>query len=168
VTVDAETDEAFQVLGSSQVESRFDALRGSALTPLVGRDEELDLIQRRWAEAKQGQGRVIVVTGEPGIGKSRLMRAAQERLGAELHDPLIYHCSPHHQDSALYPVISQLLRAAGTREVAPGFGSDRPGVKRGPTDHLRDHSMSVGGSDVGDAVVLVLFGDGPCGARPIR
>ena len=112
-TTDAETDEAFQVLGSSQVESRFDALRGSPLTPLVGRDEELELVLRRWAETKQGEGRVMVVTGEPGIGKSRLMRAVQERLAAELHDPLIYQCSPHHQDSPLYPVISQLLRAAG-------------------------------------------------------
>src|SRR5262249_42976175 len=112
-TVDGETDEAFQVLGSSQVESRFNALRGSALTPFVGRDEELELVLRRWADAKQGRGRVMVVTGEPGIGKSRLMRAVQERLAAELHDPLIYQCSPHHQDSALYPVISQLLRAAG-------------------------------------------------------
>src|SRR5262249_40657428 len=107
-TVDGETDEAFQVLGSS----RFNALRGTALTPFVGRDEELELVLRRWVEAKQGRGRVVVVTGEPGIGKSRLMRAVQDRLAAELHGPLIYQCSPHHQDSALYPVISQLLRAA--------------------------------------------------------
>jgi DNA-binding winged helix-turn-helix (wHTH) protein/class 3 adenylate cyclase/tetratricopeptide (TPR) repeat protein len=104
---------AWQVLGIGAVDSRFEALRASTLTPFVGRDEELELISRRWAEAKRGQGRVVVVTGEPGIGKSRLMRALHERLGAEIHSPLIYHCSPHHQDSALHPVISQLVRAAG-------------------------------------------------------
>jgi DNA-binding winged helix-turn-helix (wHTH) protein/tetratricopeptide (TPR) repeat protein/ABC-type transport system involved in cytochrome c biogenesis ATPase subunit len=103
----------WRVLRISAVDSRFEALRTSTLTPFVGRDEELELILRRWGEAKRGQGRVVVVTGEPGIGKSRLLRALQEKLGAELHGSLIYHCSPHHQDSALHPVISQLVRAAG-------------------------------------------------------
>jgi DNA-binding winged helix-turn-helix (wHTH) protein/tetratricopeptide (TPR) repeat protein len=103
---------AWQVLGVSTVDSRFDALRAPALTPFVGRDEEIELISRRWAVAKRGQGQVVVVTGEPGIGKSRLVRAFLERLGSELTSPLIYHCSPHHQDSAFYPVISQLSRAA--------------------------------------------------------
>ena len=103
---------AWRVLRISTVESRFEALRAVDLTPFVGRDEELDLVLRRWAEVKQGQGRVMLVTGEAGIGKSRLTRAVQEKLSPEPHTPLVYHCSPYHQDSALQPIIGQLSRAA--------------------------------------------------------
>jgi class 3 adenylate cyclase/predicted ATPase len=104
---------AWQVLRPSIVESRFEALRGSTLTPLVGRDEELDLLLRRWARAKAGDGQVVLVSGEPGIGKSRIVAALEERLRAEPHLRLRYFCSPYHQDSALYPFIDQLGRAAG-------------------------------------------------------
>ncbi len=104
---------AWQVLRPSAVASRFEALRGSALTPLVGRDEEIDLLLRRWARAKAGDGQVVLVSGEPGIGKSRIAAALDERLGAEPHIRLHYFCSPYHQDSALYPFIDQLGRAAG-------------------------------------------------------
>ena len=104
---------AWQVLRPSAVASRFEALRGSALTPLVGRDEEIDLLLRRWARAKAGDGQVVLVSGEPGIGKSRLAAALEERLHAEPHLRLRYFCSPYHQDSALYPFIDQLGRAAG-------------------------------------------------------
>ena len=103
---------AWQVLGESVVGSRIEALR-SAHTPLIGREEEVELLLRRWARAKRGEGQVVLVTGEAGIGKSRLTLALQERLAAEAHTRLIYHGSPYHQDSALYPVISQLVRAAG-------------------------------------------------------
>ena len=92
--------------------SRFEALR-SAATPLVGRDEELELLLRRWQQAKSGEGRVVLISGEPGIGKSRLTAALSERIGSEPHTRLRYFCSPHHQDSALYPFIVQLERAAG-------------------------------------------------------
>ena len=92
--------------------SRFEALR-SGETPLVGRDEEVELLLRRWQQAKSGEGRVVLISGEPGIGKSRLTAALSERIGSEPHTRLRYFCSPHHQDSALYPFIAQLERAAG-------------------------------------------------------
>jgi predicted ATPase len=82
--------------------SRFEALRSGA-TPLVGRDEELELLIRRWEQAKSGEGRVVLISGEPGIGKSRLTAALSEHIGTEPHTRLRYFCSPHHQDSALYP-----------------------------------------------------------------
>jgi class 3 adenylate cyclase/predicted ATPase len=104
---------AWQVLRPSVVASRFEALRGSALTRLVGRDEEIELLLRRWARTKAGDGQVVLVSGEPGIGKSRIVAALQERLHAEPHLRLRYFCSPYHQDSALFPFIDQLGRAAG-------------------------------------------------------
>jgi predicted ATPase/class 3 adenylate cyclase len=111
---------ACQVLRASAVASRFEALRGSALTRLVGRDEEIDLLLRRWARAKAGDGQVVLVSGEPGIGKSRIAAALLERVGTEPHLRLRYFCSPYHLDSALYPFIDQLGRAAGfTRDDPP-------------------------------------------------
>src|SRR5262249_28275581 len=104
---------AWQVSRPSVVASRFEALRGSALTPLVGRDEEVELLLRRWARAKAGDGQVVLVSGEPGIGKSRIPAALAERLHAEPHLRLRYFCSPYHQDSALFPFIDQLGRASG-------------------------------------------------------
>jgi len=104
---------AWQVLRSSGVESRFEALHGSALTPLVGRGEEIDLLLRRWARAKAGDGQVVLISGEPGIGKSRITAELEQRLRGEQHPRLRYFCSPYHQNSALYPFIEQLGRAAG-------------------------------------------------------
>jgi TolB-like protein/class 3 adenylate cyclase/predicted ATPase/DNA-binding winged helix-turn-helix (wHTH) protein len=109
--------QAWQVLRPSTVASRFEALRGSALSPLVGRDEEIDLLLRRWARAKTGDGQVVLVSGEPGIGKSRIVGTLAERLQAEPYLRLRYFCSPYHRDSALSPFVDQLSRAAGfTRE----------------------------------------------------
>ena len=105
---------AWQVLGASTAESRFEALRGTT-TPLVGRDEETDLLLRRWEQAKRGDGSLVLISGEPGIGKSRVAEDLVERLSGEPHTRLRYFCSPHHQDSSLYPTVSQLERAAGFR-----------------------------------------------------
>jgi hypothetical protein len=110
----AENVPAWRVLGASAIESRFEAMR-TAMTPLVGRDEEIDLLLRRWVQAKGGDGQVVLITGEPGIGKSRIAQSVVERLSGEPHTRLRYFCSPHHQDSALYPSIAQLERAAGFR-----------------------------------------------------
>src|SRR6201987_3983466 len=107
----AEPQRAWRVVGESGVVSRFEALR-SGTTPLVGRDEELDLLLRRWQQAKSGEGRVVLVSGEPGIGKSRLTAALSQHIETEPHTRLRYFCSPHHQESALYPFIGQLERAA--------------------------------------------------------
>ncbi|MBV8133872.1 MAG: AAA family ATPase [Alphaproteobacteria bacterium] len=109
----------WQVLGESVVESRFEALRGSALSPLVGRDEEIDLLLRRWARATAGDGQIVLIPGEPGIGKSRLTAALEERLKDEPHLRLRYFCSPHHRDSALFPIIDQLGHAAGVARDDP-------------------------------------------------
>jgi class 3 adenylate cyclase/tetratricopeptide (TPR) repeat protein len=105
---------AWQVLGASAIESRFEAMR-TAMALLVGRDEEIDLLLRRWEQAKVSDGQVVLISGEPGIGKSRIAETILERLSNEPHIRLRYFCSPHHQDSALYPSITQLERAAGFR-----------------------------------------------------
>jgi class 3 adenylate cyclase/tetratricopeptide (TPR) repeat protein len=110
---------AWQVLDERMVESRFEALRGEALTPFVGREEEIELLLRGWRRAVAGEGQTVLLNGEPGIGKSRLVTALRERLTGEDHTRVRYFCSPHHQDSALHPFIAQLERAAGfTREYA--------------------------------------------------
>jgi class 3 adenylate cyclase/tetratricopeptide (TPR) repeat protein len=100
-------------LRTRSIESRFEALHESGLTELVGREEELELLTRRWTQAKSGEGQVVLLSGEPGIGKSRLIAGLLERLASEPHARLRYFCSPQHTDSALYPIISQIERAAG-------------------------------------------------------
>ena len=109
----AEPVRAWAALRPSSVESRFEALHASGLTELVGREEELELLLRRWSKAKTGEGQVVLLSGEAGIGKSRLTAALLERLASEPHTRLRYFCSPQHTDSALYPVIGQMERAAG-------------------------------------------------------
>ena len=106
--------QAYEVVRRSTVESRFKALR-TASTPLVGREEEIELLMRRWEQAKSGDGCAVLIAGEPGIGKSRIAETIVQRLGGELQTRLRFFCSPHHQDSALYPSITQLERAAGFR-----------------------------------------------------
>jgi class 3 adenylate cyclase/predicted ATPase len=107
---------ASRVLRESAAESRFEALRATA-TPLVGRDEELAMLERRWQQVKSGEGCVVLVSGEPGIGKSRLVATLHDTLAREPHLRLRYFCSPYYTDSALYPFTTQLERAAGfTRE----------------------------------------------------
>jgi class 3 adenylate cyclase/predicted ATPase len=140
----AENVPAWQVLGASSVESRFEAMR-TATTPLVGRDEEIDLLIRRWQQAKRGDGQVVLISGEPGIGKSRIAQTVLERISAEPHTRLRYFCSPHHQDSALYPSITQLERAAGFR---------RDDTDRQRLDKL-EAILAQGTNDLSEAVPLL-------------
>jgi hypothetical protein len=115
------TVSAWQVLRPSSVASRFEALRASSPTPLVGRGEELEFLLRRWERAKAGDGQVVLLSGEPGIGKSRMAAALAERLHEEPHYHLRYFCAPHHQGTALHPVITHLeLAASFTRGRSSG------------------------------------------------
>jgi class 3 adenylate cyclase/predicted ATPase len=109
----AGTVRAWAALRPASVEGRFEALHATDLTALVGREEELEILLRRWSKAKNGEGQVVLLSGEAGIGKSRLTAALLERLTTEPHIRLRYFCSPQHTDSALYPVIGQMERAAG-------------------------------------------------------
>jgi class 3 adenylate cyclase/predicted ATPase len=108
----AEPLAAWRVAGEGRAEDRFEALHGAHLTPLVGREHELGILLERWAWAKDGDGQVVLLGGEPGIGKSRLVRALRARLGDEPYTSISHYCSPHHTNSALYPVIGLLERAA--------------------------------------------------------
>ncbi len=108
----AEPLAAFRVVGEGRAEGRFEALHGERLTPLVGREHELAMLLERWAWARDGDGQVVLLSGEAGIGKSRVIRALRERLGDEPYTPLSCYCSPYHTNSALQPVIGLLERAA--------------------------------------------------------
>ena len=108
----AEPLAAWRVEGEGRAEGRFEALHGGHLTPLIGREHELGILLERWGWAKDGDGQVVLIAGEPGIGKSRLLRALREELSGEPHVALSHYCSPHHTNSALYPIITQLERAA--------------------------------------------------------
>jgi len=119
----AEPVPAWQALRPTEVASRFEALHGSTLTPLVGRGQEIDLLMQCWARARAGNGQVVLISGEPGLGKSRITVEFEERFQAEPHFRQRYFCSPYRQDSALYPFIDQIARAA---RFAP---SDPPASK---------------------------------------
>ena len=140
----AEDVAAWQVLREGSAEGRFEALHGTT-TPLVGRDEEIELLLRRWAEAKRGEGCVVLISGEAGIGKSRLVQTLLERLISEPHSRLRYFCSPHHQNSALYPAITQLERAAGFRR------EDTPEQKLAKLEAV----LALGTNDLSEAVPLL-------------
>jgi class 3 adenylate cyclase/predicted ATPase len=104
---------AWRALRASTVESRFEALHATGLIALIGREEESELLCRRWAKAKTREGHVVLISGEAGIGKSRLTAALLERLAGDPHTRLRYFCSPQHTDSAFYPITGQMERAAG-------------------------------------------------------
>ena len=145
---------AWAALRPSSVESRFEALHASGVTELVGREEELEMLLRRWSKAKSGEGQVVLLSGEPGIGKSRLTAALMERIAAEPHTRLRYFCSPQHTDSALYPIISQMERAAGFAH------DDTAQVKRNKLDALLAQSFTPQKDAALIAEMLSLPNDG--------
>ncbi len=114
---------AWAALRASSAEGRFEALHTAGLTELVGRDEELELLLRRWSRVRTGEGQVVLLSGEAGIGKSRLTAALLERVSGEAHTRLRYFCSPQYTDSAFYPIIGQMERAAGIKH------DDKPQAK---------------------------------------
>ena len=117
---------AFAALRAGSAESRFEAFHASGLTALVGREEETELLLRHWSKAKGGEGQVVLLSGEAGIGKSRLTAALLERLSGEPHTRLRYFCSPQHTHTAFYPIIGQMERAAGlSRDDSPAVRLDK-------------------------------------------
>jgi class 3 adenylate cyclase len=156
---------AWATLRPSLVESRFEALHASGVTELVGREEELEILLRRWSRAKSGQGQVVLLSGEPGIGKSRLTAALLERVAPELHTRLRYFCSPQRTDSAFFPIISQMERAAGFTHADTG---------RAKLDKL-DAVLALASTSKQDAALfaemLSLPNDGrypaPCAGRDV-
>jgi class 3 adenylate cyclase/pimeloyl-ACP methyl ester carboxylesterase len=135
----------FHVLREATAESRFEALRHTGLGPLIGREHELALLLDRWEMAKSWEGQVVLLSGEAGIGKSRVVLALRERLRGQSHFRIAYSCSPHHVNSALWPVITQLERAAGYSR------DDTWSVK---LDRLKG-LLHQAGEPVGDAVPLL-------------
>jgi class 3 adenylate cyclase/predicted ATPase len=146
--------QAWAALRTSSVEGRFEALHASGLTALVGREEETELLLQRWSKAKGGEGQVVLLAGEAGIGKSRLTATMMERLATEPHTRLRYFCSPQHTDSALYPIIAQLERAAGLAR------EDSPQTKLDKLDALLTQSSTSAQDAVLIAEMLSLPNDG--------
>ena len=145
---------AFAAVRASSVEGRFEALHASGLTALVGREEETELLLRRWSRAKTGEGQVVLLSGEAGIGKSRLTAALLERLATEPHTRLRYFCSPQHTDSALFPIIGQMERAARLAR------DDIPQVKLDKLDALLAQSSTSANDAALFAEMLSLPNDG--------
>lgn len=146
---------AWQALGEAVVQSRFEAMHTASLAPLVGRDDELDLLLRRWRQARDGEGQVVLVSGEPGIGKSRLIAAIEEQVAGGPHLKFKYFCSPHHRDSALQPII-----ARWTLEL--GFARGEPGEAR--LDRLEALLIPLGITPEERALIAEMLGI-PGGAR---
>ncbi len=102
---------ACRVLGASDAPSRFEATANRRLSPIVGREEEIGLLLKRWAQAREGEGQTVLLSGEAGVGKSRILRGFQEQAKRQAHSRVLYFCSPYHQNTALQPAIDQLERA---------------------------------------------------------
>ncbi|CAH2405050.1 adenylate/guanylate cyclase domain-containing protein [Mesorhizobium ventifaucium] len=110
---------AFKVIGEGRAESRFEALHADESAPLTGREHDITLLLDRWRLAAAGEGQVVELFGEAGIGKSRILQELREHLKDEAHTRLRYYCSPYHVETALYPVTDQLLRAGDIRRTDP-------------------------------------------------
>ena len=136
---------AWAALRPSSVESRFEALHPSGLTALVGRKEEFKLLLRRWSRAKSGEGQVVLLSGEAGIGKSRLTATLLERVATEPHTRMRYFCSPQHPDGAFYLIIGHTERAAELAHNDARAGETR----QARCDAGADRDVSPGSRDAG-------------------
>jgi predicted ATPase/class 3 adenylate cyclase len=136
---------AWRVVGERQTEGRFEALHGHQITPLIGREHEVGLLLERFERARAGEGQVVLLSGEPGIGKSRLALALRERLDPKPRWILRYQGSPYHGNSSLWPIVCQLERAA---EIAP---DDPPEVKLDKVERLLDLAVA----NVADVAPLI-------------
>jgi class 3 adenylate cyclase/predicted ATPase len=154
----AQPVQAWRVIGEGYAEGRFEAMHQSALTGMVGREREIDLLVDRWILAASHEGQVVLLSGEPGIGKSRITQEFQQRIAGQPHRRLHHSCSPHHQNSAFFPIISQLEHAAG-------FNRDDPPEAK--IDKLESLLLDVA-ADVSDAVPLfaALLGLAPSDRCP--
>jgi len=141
----ADRADAWAVTGEGAAESRFEAAHGGTLVRLVGREKELSVLRQRWDLAKNGQGQIVLMSGEAGIGKSRMLQDFARSIAGEKHINIHYQCSPHHTNSAFHPVIQRLRRAAGIAD------DDAESVK---LDKLEDLLVPTGGND---PAVLPLF-----------
>ncbi|MEH6646529.1 ATP-binding protein [Sulfitobacter sp.] len=147
--------DAYLVEGDASVQSRFAARQSGAMTPIVGREREIELMTERWALARSGQGQMVIVSGEAGIGKSRIAQAVIEEVAKDPHTRMTYQCSPYHADSAFYPVTQQVSFAAG---FAP---ADSPEVRLDKLETLLGHNQDTLRLV---APLLGLDGEARCGA----
>jgi class 3 adenylate cyclase/tetratricopeptide (TPR) repeat protein len=145
---------AWAALRPGYTESRFEALHTTGLTRLVGRKEEIELLVRRWSSASTGEGQVVLLSGEAGIGKSRVTVAIVEQIAAEPHTRLRYFCSPQHTDTALYPIAGQMERAAGL------LHNDKPQAKLDKLDALLAQTSTSPQDAALFAGMLSLVNDG--------
>lgn len=141
----AEPVRAWRVIREGSAESRFEAMHGGALTPLIGREHELGMLLERFERARDGEGQVVLLSGQPGIGKSRTVSTLRERLAGEDCLALSHFCSPFHTNSALHPIIGLLERAAG-------FERDEPAADRCAK---LENLLARGGMDVGESAPLL-------------
>ena len=137
--------QVYQVVRATEVQQRFDVAAARGLTPLVGREHEVGLLRDRWAQVQAGRGHIVVLSGEAGIGKSRLVQAVKDEIIDATALRIEYHCSPYHQHSALYPVIAHLERALACPRTIP------------PTDRLRKLEEALRPHPLPLAEVVPLF-----------
>lgn len=147
---------AWRVRGERSVASRFEAQHESALVEFVGRTSEVALLLERWQLARDGEGQVVLLTGEAGIGKSRIVQTLRERLASEPHATVLMQCSPYHRNSALYPLVQYFEHRAGIAPAdSPEARADKFGRLVGPGMALsaqsRAHLLRLLGAEVGDA-----------------